>query len=119
MSNMIAIDFDATIWPYSKGWADGSIYEPPFHNAKEAIQKLKDARYKIVIYSCRTSRELYDDADVMTNAKQLEKYLNDHNIPFDEIYTGYGKPHAALFIDDRGWRFTNWDEVDLMLASIK
>lgn len=36
----IAVDFDGVIHAYSKGWADGSIYDPPMPGALDGLHTL-------------------------------------------------------------------------------
>ena len=40
------IDLDGTIHKYSKGYADGSIYDDPFEGAKEVIDFFKKKRLR-------------------------------------------------------------------------
>ena len=51
----LLIDFDGTIHGYSKGWSDGTVYDPPIAGAKEAIDELKQ-KYQIVIFTTRASK---------------------------------------------------------------
>jgi hypothetical protein len=41
--------------------------------------------------------------------KNLLDWLAKNEIPYDEIW--FGKPHADVYLDDNGFRFTNWDEI--------
>ena len=41
--------------------------------------------------------------------KTLFDWLDKHEIPYDEVW--FGKPLADLYIDDKGYRFDNWNDV--------
>ncbi|HVI39171.1 MAG TPA: hypothetical protein VM577_00795, partial [Anaerovoracaceae bacterium] len=77
--------------------------------AKEAINILREAGYKIIIHSCN-------------NKSWIEKVLNDNDIRYDYIWCAESvdkpttfrndaKPVADLYIDDRGYHFRgNWEK---------
>lgn len=50
----IAIDFDAVIHKYSKGWQDGSIYDEAVPGAIKAINELLGQGYSVFIFSTRS-----------------------------------------------------------------
>jgi hypothetical protein len=41
--------------------------------------------------------------------KTLFDWLTQHDLPYDEIW--FGKPHADVYLDDNGFRFTNWNDI--------
>lgn len=104
----IAVDFDGVLHGYSKGWQDGSIYDKPVPGAKEAMLKLKEMGYFILIFSTRgnsTYRKIGTDPK-----SAMENWLKKHEIAFDEICTT-GKPRAKMYIDDRAINFSGkWEE---------
>ena len=51
-NQQIAIDFDGVIHTNSKGYHDGTVYDPPFHGTEEALKQLSQ-KYKIVIFTCK------------------------------------------------------------------
>lgn len=84
----VAIDFDGTIrdWDTSK----------PFPGVRDAINILREGGVRVMIHSCNGS-------------EWIERWMNDHDIRFDSIWQGQGKPVASLYIDDRGFHFKgNW-----------
>lgn len=85
---VVAIDFDNTIVDRD--------YEP-LPGVKHAINLLREQGHKIIIHSCNSP-------------KWIERVLNNHDLRFDAIWTDDGKPVASLYIDDRGFRFTDWTE---------
>jgi hypothetical protein len=93
----IAIDFDGVIHAYSQGWHDGDIYDDPVPGTKEAIKKLMNKGYKVVVFTARTDLE------------EIGVWLKYHDIVVDKITNT--KPRAIAYIDDRGIRFTNWKDI--------
>ncbi len=78
----VCIDFDHTL-------VDHDMMLP---GAKEAIMRLKEAGYGIMIHSCN-------------GKKWIEKVLRDNDVHFDHIWDSVGKPAVDAYIDDRGVGF--------------
>ena len=101
----IVIDFDGTIvddmFPDIGDPKDGVI---------EALNKLKEAGFKITIHSCRTGsyfKGLLPD----NQSENITKFMEYHKIPFDQIWIP-DKPIAAAYIDDKAIKYeNNWDEI--------
>jgi len=107
MSTVI-IDFDGTI----AEWGDYPGMGPPTRGAKEALQKIKDKGFTILILSARTSDEMSKyPIDKETQRRIMKEYLDKHEIPYDEVLKS-DKPPATFYIDDRGIGFRgDWDKV--------
>lgn len=99
MKPKIAIDFDGVIHQYSKGWHDGTIYDPPMEGCREALEKLDDD-FEIIIFSCRAST----DEKKQMIIKWLEKYDMYQFISDITVV----KPHACIYIDDRAIHHVDW-----------
>lgn len=113
MTKTIAVDFDGVIHAYSRGWDDGSIYDPPLPGAIEALRKLMADGYAVFVH---TTREPWPVAN----------WLRVHGImsvtPGEVIGAGhfwndttrvlvtYKKLPAIAYIDDRAIRFINWSQ---------
>ena len=111
MNKIIAVDFDGVIHKYSKKWHDGSIYDVPIDGCKDALQKLKDDGCYILIYTTRAYDKFIGGKFQKNQVEEIKNYLVKHNIPFDKIYTGKGKPLCKLFIDDNAIRFDgDWNK---------
>lgn len=113
MQKNIVIDFDGTLMPYSFPEA-----KEPYPETKEALNRLRDMGFKIIISSARTSDNLFypsiKDSNIDTyynTVDYIRNYLNKYNIPFDTIHEG--KPIAKYYIDDRAIRIINgnWGEI--------
>lgn len=106
MSKIINIDMDGTICEW--GWPN---FGEPKIGVKESLQKLKDKGYYIRIFSCRTSHEVFKyPIDRQVQVRNMEQFLEDHDIPYDEILN-INKP-LGIFIDDAAIGFRgNWEKV--------
>lgn len=99
----IAVDFDDTLAVEVMGEI------VPTKGAKEAMMKLWNAGYLIVIHSSR-SWEGFPDRGERT--RWMAEWLHKNHIPFHKIHTGYGKPTAVAYIDDKAIKYdNNWKEI--------
>src|SRR3990167_2021033 len=103
---IICIDFDGTICK-QQSFGDGLIHEKPKENVKEALTKLKNNNYKIVILTTRLNPSL--EGDVQLKKQRLEAWLKQYQIPYDEITNN--KPRAKIYIDNRAIKFNDWDQI--------
>ena len=100
----LAVDFDGVIHKYSKGFQGlDNAYDPPMNGAREVLQRLKDKGYVLKIMSSRPS---------LVIEEWLVKY--DMADLFDTVSNS--KFAATVYLDDRGFHFTNWDNVEERLA---
>ena len=107
-TNQLAIDFDGVIHKSSKSFYDGTIYDDPIDGVEEALKQLsKD--YILIIYTCKANpdRPLVNGK---TGIELIWEWLNKYNLSqyINEIV--YGKPNAKYYIDDKGIRFTDWNQ---------
>lgn len=107
MYKVVVVDFDGTITRFA--YPDMGEPQP---RAKESLQKLKDMGWTIHILSCRTSVEVNKyPIDRQEQVRMMERYLDEHEIPYDEVLNK-DKPVAAWYIDDRAIAFRDdWDKV--------
>lgn len=93
----VLIDFDGVIHSYISGWKGYNIAcDPPVEGIKEAIQGIREAGFKVVVYSTRCKEE--DGKETIRN------YLKTHDIVVDDISAD--KLPAVVLIDDRAICFT-------------
>lgn len=105
MRKTLAIDFDGTICKYQP-FKDGIIWQEPNEGAKEVLTKLHDNGWKLIVHTCRAKKSFENWA---ASIAEIEAWLNKHGIPFDDITDE--KPIATAYIDDRGLRFTSWQDI--------
>lgn len=106
----IVIDIDGTICPIRR--EDQSYADlKPFPGAVQQIQVLKDAGHYIILQTARNmATQQSNVGKVLKNiGKVTLDWLEAHRVPYDEIY--FGKPNAHIYIDDRAFRFHNWESI--------
>jgi hypothetical protein len=59
MPKTVAVDFDGVIHLYSRGWFDGTIYDPPVPGTLEALAALQ-ADYAVFVHTTRNPYEVSD-----------------------------------------------------------
>jgi hypothetical protein len=103
-SRTIAVDFDHTL--HNGTYPD---FNPPNPDVVDGIRKLKAQGWRILIYTARICDRWfdhwYDYPEIAYNLNYdvkcaIKRYLEDYNIPFDDIWTGKGKPYCRYYIDD-------------------
>ncbi len=103
---VIAVDFDGVIHDYSKGWQGGEIYGDIIKDAKYALKRLMDDRFSVVIF---TARVLNDEVQEIKVFDWLNKNGFNLGVHYDKLTSD--KIPALVYIDDRGIRFTNWQDI--------
>jgi phosphoglycolate phosphatase-like HAD superfamily hydrolase len=115
----IIVDFDGTIAEYH-GWINGGEIGKPTNGVREALRKLKDNGYKIIIQTTRTNISFRNEKDAVLEFDRVSKWLKVNKIPYDEICLEKGKPIAMFYIDDRGIRFNgNWEEITKFILGVE
>ena len=103
----LAVDFDRTIMDTDHP-PPGHRLGNPLHGAVETLQKLHGMGFQIIIHSCRSN-------EGERSIKVMKDWLDHFQIPYDRIWgeppCALGKPIADAYIDDRGLRFTSWEQV--------
>ncbi len=82
--------------------------------AKEVIQRFKEKGWYIIIYSCRSNSDYFDDNEKYET--EMIQFLKDNNILYDEIYRDKGKVVADYYICDRAIEYkNNWKEIEMRI----
>jgi len=114
--NNIGIDFDGVIHFDEKGFHDGTIYGEPIEGAVEAIKEL-GSKYNIIIFTAKAKpdRPLINGK----SGKQLVyEWLLSHGIAKYVKEITSEKPRAIIYIDDKGYRFDNWNNTLNFIKSL-
>ena len=100
----LCLDFDGVLHKYSRGYADGSVYDNPTDGARDFVLEAKK-HFNLIIYSSRAST-LAGKIDIMN-------FLAEHDFPIIEITNE--KPPAFLTLDDRAMTFTGkWPSIETL-----
>ena len=92
MKQTVVFDFDGVIHSYKSGWQGTTIIpDEPVEGIKEAIAKIREAGYEVVVVSTRCENYYGQMA--------ITEYLKKHDIEVDKILKE--KPPAIVYIDDR------------------
>jgi capsule biosynthesis phosphatase len=106
----ICIDLDGVI---SSLRLPGQQYADlePMPGAVEKLRALKAAGHYIIIMTARHMKTCQGNVgQVVARQGQVTlDWLARHGIEYDEIH--FGKPHAQVYLDDNGLRFTSWNAI--------
>ena len=97
----IAVDFDGVI--HSATYPE---FKEPNADVVRTLRYLKKHGWKIMIFTARICDRWYNQSDVNyaiytpPTVHTIQSYMKQWNIPYDEIWTGKGKPYCKLYIDD-------------------
>ena len=125
----IAVDFDGVIHAYSRGWADGSIYDPPMPGALTGLHTLMGGD-SVFIFTAREPEQVMPWLEqwgfnvtideqcpdcppvgvtaICTTCKgsRLLTFWNQRG----QLLVTKRKLPATAYLDDRAVRFTDWDQ---------
>jgi hypothetical protein len=99
----VLVDFDGVIHAYTRGWADGTAYDPPLPGAAEALAAMDADGYEVAIFSTR-------------DAQQIGEWLMVYGFPAYRV-TNVKEPAVAQ-IDDRAIRFRDWEQAARHLRAL-
>lgn len=124
----IAVDFDGVIHRYSKGWADGTIYDPLMEGAREGLRALMEQQ-PVFVFTTREAEAvmpwLEGHGFSVTIDERCSACLGDGRadcsgchgsgqLTFwdgrDQLLITNRKLPAVAYLDDRAVRFTNWHQ---------
>lgn len=100
MRKTVCVDLDGVLADYSQGWQGVDHIGEPIPGAREFLQALS-AMADVVIFTTRCNPEVNKPESVNLLKRRIEEWLHKHGMPYDDIYTGIGKPIAAAYVDDR------------------
>lgn len=106
----IVIDLDGTICTLKqKNETYADVLVKP--GAIEFIKKLRSEGHIIIIQTARNMATCESNlGKVMKNVGKVTlEWLENNDVEYDEIY--FGKPNANLYIDDRAFRFEDWNKI--------
>ena len=107
-SKNLGIDFDGVIHDDNLGFHDGTIYGEPIEGSIESIKFLSN-HFNIIIFTAKakTDRPLVNGK---TGAELVGDWLFKHDLLKYVSDITAEKPRALLYVDDKGFRFENWND---------
>tara|TARA_B100000902_G_C27202351_1_gene859760 strand:+ start:216 stop:1196 length:981 start_codon:yes stop_codon:yes gene_type:complete len=105
----IGVDFDGVIHKNSKGYYDGTVYDDPIEGTKEALQKLSE-KYTVIVYSAKARKDR-GLVNGKSGVQLIWEWLKKHNLSQYISKVTSIKPRAVAYIDDKGIKFDNWNNV--------
>lgn len=108
-NKQVAIDFDGVLHLNSKGFHDGTVYDPPVQGAVEAIKWFYSQGFDIVLFTAKVKpdRPLVDGK---SGEELIWEWLAKYRINSYIKEITCEKPRAIVYIDDRGIRFESWEQ---------
>ncbi|WP_445524773.1 hypothetical protein [Streptomyces cyslabdanicus] len=104
----LAVDFDGVIHTYSRGWADGTIYDPPLPGALNGLRALMQHDAVFI----HTTRDPAQVAEWLTTRGFICR--TEHDGPFWNVrgvlLVTNRKLAATSYLDDRAVKFTDWNQ---------
>ena len=110
MSNkIVCVDLDGVLAKLDK-WEGVERFGPVIPGARFFLEELRRKGFRIIIHTVRCSPEINPPPDgenwyrgVWADhlATLVRQWLNANDLPFDEIWSDWGKPLADVYIDDR------------------
>ena len=104
----LAIDFDGTIHNPTHR-LPGYKMGQPMPGAAEAIRQLRLQGHEIIIFPTW--------ADTQQKRQAIVDWLTYFGIEFDDITST--KPDAELYVDNNGYRFTDWEHAMTFIGNMK
>lgn len=108
----IVVDLDGVICSIRQSNQTYAELEP-VPGAVQRLKELRAAGHYIVIQTARHMKSC--DSNVGLVMKRLGKvtldWLEANGVEYDEIF--FGKPNGEVYIDDRGLRFENWQDITM------
>lgn len=92
---ILAIDLDGTVCTINSDYSQCE----PLPGSLDALKTLQARGFSIYLHTGRH----------INNARVTQAWLDRFEVPHDLVV--FGKPPARIYLDDRGMRFTNWDDV--------
>jgi len=95
---VMALDVDGTITEQEKIWPGFLHVGRPNKQFINFLQQIKK-KIHIVVHTCRVTTA--DNILFAPSIAILKKWLQEHKVPYNSIWTSAGKPGANVYIDDK------------------
>lgn len=93
------MDLDKTLAEQDDGWKGFSHIGEPIMAIVHEIRAEKASGSRIVIHTCRVTS--LDNKVLPESLDAIRSWLTRHDVPYDEIWMGTGKPWGDWYVDDK------------------
>jgi len=97
----VCIDLDGVLAENNAGVNLAGIGEP-IDGAVEFTRAISVFAKVLILTSRLAGESKAGKKNGQALAQEIEEWLDLHGFAYDEVYTGYGKPPASAYVDDRG-----------------
>ncbi len=124
MKKTVCVDLDGVLAHYD-GWKGVDHIGDPIKGALEFLVELRK-EYIVSIFTTRCNPNANKGYTVEELADKVKAWLDENEMPYDDVYTEQGKPLCEAFIDDRAisckplkspWNHCQ-ENVDMMFEAI-
>jgi len=115
----VVVDLDGTI---AREDSEDLMANEPQPGVQEALQRLMDEGFEVVVFTCRTNTKGTPRQGVGDDVEEIKEWLAKHEVPYDKIDTGHeGKPFGVAYVDNKAVAYDggvgDWEKVvDLILS---
>lgn len=92
----VCVDLDGTLLYYTNWKGMNGRLGEPRPGAKEFLRNIRKFA-NVIIFTARLAEENKSSETL----DRIQSWLISHDLPYDELYVGIGKPVAEAFVDDR------------------
>jgi len=106
----VSVDFDGPIHLYSRGWADGSIYDGVTPGAFQSIKGLQAYEVAVVIWTVREPGSVISWLAHRGGFECVEDDGREFHNDVGRLLVTSRKLPSVAYIDDRGVHWVSWPQ---------
>lgn len=96
MKKIVAVDIDGVLVDNSRSeWKGPDIIADPVPGAREFLEELAGLAHVLIFTSRVNERNVHDMPGI------IKEWLDRHQLTYDGIWSGIGKPSYMAVVDDR------------------
>jgi hypothetical protein len=112
-----AIDFDGVLHDDHLGFHDGTCYGAVISGSADALRSISDT-FKIVVFTAKAKKDR-PLVGGKTGTELVWRWLEEKGLSHFVSEVTAEKPRAFIYIDDRGFRFTDWRSAMTFLRDLE
>ncbi|MHA1573497.1 MAG: hypothetical protein ACTSX8_05845 [Alphaproteobacteria bacterium] len=103
--NIVLMDLDGTLAAPIVGDFNPAVIGEPNQNVVAAMARMREAGYRVVIWTCRTSS--FWNRSAIYQVKLIHEWMEKHGIDYDGIL-GHDKPLWSHYLCDNSFNADDW-----------